>query len=66
MPIDSVAVVEARALAKPCPLCGAPLRLDAHIVEVIDGVRLRVAAVTCAMCGVDRKIYFRLTEPSLH
>lgn len=66
MPIDSVAVVEVRALARPCPLCGGPLRLDAHTAEVIDGARLRVAALTCTMCGVGRKIYFRLEAPPLH
>lgn len=64
--VDSVAVVEIRALARPCPLCGGPLRLEAHRAEVIDGVRLRVAAVTCPMCGVERAIYFRLAEPLAH
>ncbi|MBX3024065.1 hypothetical protein KF840_04060 [bacterium] len=64
--VDSVAVVEIRALARACPLCGGPPRLAAHRAEVIDGVRLRVAAVACAMCGVERAIYFRLDEPLAH
>lgn len=66
IPIDSAAVVEVRALARPCLLCGGPLRLEAHTAEVIDGVRLRVAVVACTMCGVDRPIYFRLDEPLVH
>ena len=66
IPIDSAAVVEVRALARSCPLCGGPMRLTAHTAEVIDGVRLRVAAVACTMCGVERAIYFRLDEPPVH
>ena len=60
--IDSPAVVEVRAVAKPCPLCEGPLRLDEHAVEEIDGVLLRVASVSCTLCGVGRSIYFRLIE----
>jgi hypothetical protein len=64
--IDSPAVVEMRAIGNPCPLCGGPLKLDAHTAEVIDGVRLRVALVSCTLCGTDRPIYFRLDEPLVH
>ncbi len=64
--IDSPVLVDTRAVAKPCPLCGSPLRLDAHTAEVVNGVRLRVASVACTVCGTRRAIYFRLDEPSLH
>lgn len=64
--IDSPAVVEVRALARPCPLCNGSLRVEDHTAEVIDGTRLRVAAVRCVMCGVRRSIYFRLDEPGIH
>lgn len=64
--IDSPAVVEVRALARACPLCGGSLRLEAHTAETIDGARLRVAAVACTTCGTRRSIYFRLDQPSLH
>lgn len=64
--IDSTAVVEIRAVARPCPLCGEPLKLDAHTAEVIDGIRLRVAAVACTLCGTRRAVYFRLAEPAVH
>lgn len=66
IPIDSVAVVEIRALARSCPLCGGAVRLDAHTAEVIGGVRLRVAALACTLCGSRRAVYFRLDEPLVH
>ncbi len=64
--IDSPVLVDLRAVAKPCLFCGGSLRLDAHTAEVIDGVRLRVAAVVCAQCGTRRAMYFRLHAPSVH
>lgn len=64
--IDSPAVVEPRATGAPCPLCGGPLKLDAHTAEVIDGMRLRVATVSCTLCGTDRPVYFRLDQPVVH
>jgi hypothetical protein len=64
--IDSPVLVDTRAVAKPCLLCGGSMRLDAHTAEVVDGVRLRVASVVCTACGTSRAIYFRLDEPSLH
>ncbi len=64
--IDSPAVVEVRALAKACPLCGGSMKVEEHAAETIDGVRLRVARVACTMCGVKRAIYLRLDESILH
>jgi hypothetical protein len=64
--IDSPVLVDLRAVAQPCVVCGGSLRLDAHTAEVVDRVRLRVAAVVCTQCGARRAIYFRLHEPSLH
>jgi hypothetical protein len=64
--IDTPALVELRAVARPCPLCGGPLRLEAHAAEVIDGVRLRIAHVVCTSCGRPRAIHFRLDTPPLH
>jgi hypothetical protein len=60
--IDSPAIVEIRAVAKPCPLCEGPLRLDEHAAEEIDAVLFRVASVRCTLCGVRRSIYFHLVE----
>jgi DNA repair exonuclease SbcCD ATPase subunit len=64
--IDSPAVVELRAVARPCPLCGGPLRLESHTAEVIDGTRLRIAQVVCTSCGRPRAIHFRLDAPPVH
>jgi hypothetical protein len=64
--IDSPAVVELRAVAKPCPLCDGPLRLEDHAAAEIDGVRLRVATVACTQCGTRRSLYFRLGEQTIH
>lgn len=64
--IDTPAIVEVRALAKPCPLCQGPLRLEEHAAVEIDGARLRVAAVACTQCGVQRSLYFRLAGAMLH
>jgi hypothetical protein len=64
--IDSPVLVDARAVAKPCPFCGGAVRLDAHTAEVVDGVRLRVASVVCAPCGARRSVYFRLDDPTVH
>ena len=64
--IDSPVLVDLRAVAMPCLVCGGSLRLESHTAEVIDRVRLRVAAVVCTQCVARRASYFRLHEPSLH
>jgi hypothetical protein len=64
--VDSPAVVDIRAVARPCPLCGGSLRLDEHGAREVDGIRLRVAAVSCTQCGVRRSVYFRLSHPAIH
>jgi hypothetical protein len=64
--IDSPAVVEVRAVAKPCPLCGGSLRVEEHAALEIEGARLRVASVACTQCGVRRSVYFRLGGTSVH
>ena len=64
--VDSPAVVDIRAVAKPCPLCEGPLKLEEHAADEIDGTRLRIATVSCTQCGVRRKLYFRVEEAALH
>lgn len=64
--VDTPAVVDLRAVARPCPLCEGALRLEAHTADEIDGIRLRVAELSCVRCGVRRKRYFRLAETTLH
>ena len=64
--VESVAQVEVMATSRPCPLCQGGLRLVEHAAETIDGTRLRVARLTCTLCGVPRARYFRLDERALH
>lgn len=64
--IDSPAVVDVLAVAKPCPLCGGTLKLEEHAASEFNGVRLRVASVACTTCAVRRAFYFRLSELSVH
>ena len=61
--VESPAAVDVIATARPCPLCGGSLHLEEHAAEAIDGVRLRVARLACAACGVRRVRYFRLDVP---
>lgn len=64
--VDTPAVVDLRAVAIPCPLCGGRLRLEDHAASEIDGVRLRVATVSCTGCYERRRRYFKLSLPALH
>lgn len=60
--IDTPPLVEVMTAAAACPLCAGSFRLDEHAAETIDGVRLRVARVTCTTCGIAREFFFRLRE----
>ena len=60
--VDTPPLVDVMASASTCPLCTGGFRLEEHAAETIDGVRLRVARVTCTSCGIARDIYFRLRE----
>ena len=64
--IESPPQVDVIAGATPCPLCGGTLRLIEHAAEVLAGVRLRVAHLTCTRCRTPRTLYFRLVEQTLH
>lgn len=58
--VASPPAVDARAEALPCPMCEGPCHVEAHVVEVHDEQRLRVAQVRCGRCGARRSLYFRL------
>lgn len=64
--VDTPAIVDIRAVAKPCPLCDGSLELEKHAAVEIDGDRLRVATVCCTICGVRRSMYFRLVGATIH
>ena len=61
--VDTPPLVDVMARAGDRARCArAAFRLEEHAAETIDGVRLRVARVTCTSCGIAREIYFRLRE----
>lgn len=60
--IVSPSEVEVRAGSMLCPICQGELRVEEHAAETIDGVRLRVARVICAVCRDRRAIYFKLAS----
>jgi hypothetical protein len=58
--LESASQVEIHAASLPCPICHGAHRVEEHVAETVSGVRLRVARVTCTMCGARREVYFRL------
>lgn len=58
--ITSPSEVEVRAEAQPCPICAGRLRIVAHDAETIDGLRVRVARLSCETCRAPRVRYFRI------
>ncbi|MGK3993294.1 hypothetical protein [Sorangium sp. So ce1024] len=64
--LDAASQVEVAARSIPCPRCRGALRVEDHTAETIDGVRLRVAKVVCAVCGAGRRLYFRLGGAALN
>ena len=62
----SASEVETTALARPCAICSAFLRLVAHdAVEDAAAGRLRVARLVCPGCRATWERYFRLGGPLL-
>ncbi|WP_437719239.1 hypothetical protein WMF45_24235 [Sorangium sp. So ce448] len=66
IPLDAASQVEVAARSIPCPRCRGAFRVEDHTAETLDGVRLRVAKVTCSACGAGRSLYFRLGAASLN
>ena len=60
--VEAPSQVEPIAQATPCPLCRGALRLVDHAAETHEGVRLRVAHLSCTSCGIDRALYFQLAR----
>jgi len=63
--VDSPSQVDVIAERTRCARCGEATRLDRHEAATIDGTRLRVAHLACAVCGAPRRVYFRLALPPL-
>jgi len=54
--VPSPAVIDARVASLRCPQCDGEYALDAHDAEA----GLRVVSVTCRVCHVPRRLWFRL------
>jgi len=57
LPVPSPAVIDSRVASMRCPQCEGEYTLKEHSAEP-GGVR--IAAVTCRVCHVSRRIWFRL------
>ena len=59
-PIEVVtaSLVEPKARALPCPVCGGAVRVEDHTARTLKGTPLRLAAVVCPMCTHKRILYF--------
>lgn len=65
--LSSASEVEVAATARPCPLCGEALRVEAHeAVEHPTAGRLRVARLVCRACRATWSRWFRLGAPALN
>ncbi|MBS2029972.1 MAG: hypothetical protein JST54_18875 [Deltaproteobacteria bacterium] len=59
--VPSTAVVEGRATALPCHVCGeVALKVEEHSAREVDGERLRVVRVSCTSCGAEREVFVRV------
>lgn len=59
--VPSSAVIDARVAALRCPQCEGDYALREHDIERSGD---RVVSVTCKLCHVARKIWFRLGSTS--
>jgi hypothetical protein len=64
--VESAAVVEPRARAEPCPLCGGPLHVRAHEVDDAGPVRLRRLTMRCGDCGRLATLWAEIAAPTVH
>lgn len=55
--VASASVIEARATAMPCPLCGGFYRVHEHTRPV---PHLRKVDVGCRHCSTPRTLWFRI------
>ena len=61
--VPSTAVVEGRATALPCHVCGEiALKVEEHSAREVNGERLRVVRVSCTSCGAEREVFVRVVS----
>lgn len=59
-------VIETRAKAIACPICGGRLVIDEHTVDRETRELLRLVRAHCQQCGATRRIWFRLQQASVN
>jgi len=60
IPVVSPVLVEPMAADIPCVRCDGAVEVENHEAVVESGAHLRVAPVTCRVCGFKREIYFAI------
>ncbi len=55
-------LLKSSAESVPCPLCGERLRMKEDSVDRSTDELLRVAHLSCSVCGRGRDMWFRLEE----
>lgn len=60
--LESASQVEVHARSLRCTRCDGELRVDEHVARVVGGQRLRLARLSCPMCGARRDAWFRLEQ----
>ena len=61
--VVSASLVEPKARAIACPVCGAAVRVEDHTAKTLDGAPLRLAHTLCPRCGHARIVYFSIRPP---
>ncbi len=60
--VTSSTLVELRARAIPCPLCGGTMDMGDHAAVFHAAVQLRRVAVMCRGCHKGRDLYFSIGQ----
>lgn len=64
--VPSVAVIENRATAVPCPQCTGRLTLDEHTIDRETEEALRLILLHCTECLVRQRMWFRIVVPRVN
>lgn len=61
--VGSAAIVEARAAALGCAVCGGVLRSLSHDARTVNDVSLRWVLARCVDCETEREVWIRIVVP---
>jgi len=62
--VTSASVIEVRARATPCLVCGGELDLQAHVADGPAGAATRRVELVCRRCHDTRQLWFRIEPPA--